>query len=334
MAAEGQGEGRGAARTPRPLAREVCGSAPRRGCREGRGPWARPTPLVFATCVETSRGEGPFKRRAQHPSPVPRRASFGEQWGATGGWQPEGLAGGRGAAIPWGRCNRGPSPRGPQPPLRAHCTPISATRALSSPRGPHQGPGVQGTRGWMRCARGCAGWWLRLGEAQGPWSLGSSLPQRGEAPSGEWVPPRAFGDAACPPTLRPGQTSPKRARVPGPGPQPIGAGVGVLGSRLPHRFSASFFFPRLSPRVLGSPGWVSPRSGVTGAQTDRPTDGRAAPAGGRRPRPRSAGEGGGREEGGRKGRRQMGPPRRWRCRHTGPLRPRSSLHPPGSPSAE
>lgn len=48
----------------------------------GRGPWARPTPLVFATCRGDRRGEGPLRR--EQPPPPPRSRGR-EQWGAGGG---------------------------------------------------------------------------------------------------------------------------------------------------------------------------------------------------------------------------------------------------------
>lgn len=57
-----------------------------RGDRGGRGPWARPTPLVLSTCQERERG--PFKSRAQPPPPSREIAglrTMGSRWGAARG---------------------------------------------------------------------------------------------------------------------------------------------------------------------------------------------------------------------------------------------------------
>lgn len=67
----------------------------------GRGPWARPTPLVFKTCRGDKKGRGPFKKRAApSPSWEPRWRTMGCRWG-----------GGRGVrgstpCGPWGAWRR------------------------------------------------------------------------------------------------------------------------------------------------------------------------------------------------------------------------------------
>lgn len=65
--------GRGEARIPSLAARAAAPGAGL-GDEGGGGPWARPTPLVLATCQETRRGEGPLRIERGTPSPLPGRA--------------------------------------------------------------------------------------------------------------------------------------------------------------------------------------------------------------------------------------------------------------------
>ena len=71
MAEERTGEGCGAYSLP---SGRGCGSGAGLGDEGGGGPWARPTPLVLATCQETRRGEGPLRIERGTPSPLPGRA--------------------------------------------------------------------------------------------------------------------------------------------------------------------------------------------------------------------------------------------------------------------
>lgn len=114
----------------------------------GRGPWARPTPLVFATCRGDKKGRGPFKKRAApSPSQEPRQRTMGRRWG--GGREARGSV----PCSPWGARRRagtvpqtvtrsGPCSAGARPPPRA-----ARYRGL---RCGMQGPGMWGCR-----IRGC-----------------------------------------------------------------------------------------------------------------------------------------------------------------------------------
>lgn len=145
-----------------------------RGDEGGGGQWARPTPLVLATCREARRGEGPLRIERGTPSPFPGERSLrtmGNRWGggskgAKGGRCPRSLGAGLKGELGLGaRFSEALSPAAP----RLQLPPTHPSPGARAPAGDAGARGCAGVLADARCCRRGPGLlWGRVTEEAKP----------------------------------------------------------------------------------------------------------------------------------------------------------------------